>query len=309
MNTVLTTQRRFVASTMIAIGVCLTLASCGEIEGPKRLLRLNLDPKDTLILYIRGDNEILFGDGPLDLGGPFEATYRWDVLSVDAEGNIDFDVSVKSAEYFGFMEPLGHALENVTFKVRMAADGEILGFDGTDEMRTEVSTSLIFPFIEKQKENGLSVEDYNKTTESWKRNSLTHIQDEALHGLFEPLFRVWPAIPVAPGDRWTLERIPTFLPIPGGSLFATTEFEMTSWEEEEVTLTVQAVLQTLDADEANKLSGATHGTIVLDAAGGFLKSASMTREATGSIMVSFVEQEVESTVTLYQKVVVKVLRL
>ena len=309
MNTVLTSQRRLVASTMIAIGVCLTLGSCGDTKGTKRLLHLKLDPKDAFILYIRGENEILIGDSPLDLGGPFEATYRWDVLSVDPEGNIEFDVTVKSAEYSMFMRSLGPALNNAAFKVRMAADGEILGFDGTDKMRAEVSTRLTFPLIEQRKENGLSAEDYKLRIETSKRVSLAHIQDEALRGLFEPLFRVWPAIPVAPGDRWTLERMPTYLPIPEGSLFATTEFEVTSWEDGEVTLTAHADLQTLDADQANKLSGDTHGTIILDATGGFLKSASMTREVKRAIVEPSTEQEVKSTVTFYEKMVVKVLRL
>ena len=309
MNTVLTAQRGLVACTILAIGVCLTLVSCGDTQGPKRLLHLKLDPKDAFILYISGENEILINDSPYDWGGPFEATYRWDVLSIDPEGNIEFNVSVKSALYPMLLSPLGYAFQNSTFKVRMAADGEILGFDGTDKMRTEVSTSLTFPRIEQQKKNGLSSEDYETALETWKRNSLAHIQDEALRGLFEPLFRVWPAIPVAPGDRWTLERIPTYLPVCVEGAFATTEFEVSSWEDGEVTLTTHSILQTLETDEANKFSGSTHGTIILDAIGGFLKSASLITEAKGNITLPSGDQKPGPAITFNEEVVVKILRL
>ena len=186
---------------------------------------------------------------PENFGGKFEATYRWDVLSVDPEGNIQFNVRVISALYPGLMAPLGGAFENSAFKVRMAPDGEILGFDGTDEMRTEVSSKGKFPVIEQRKRIDLSDEDYEKAIAAAKLDMLDRIQDEDLRGLFEPLFRVWPAIPVAPGDRWTLERIGTHLPLPDGDSFATTEFELTSWEDGEVTLTAQSILEKLDADE------------------------------------------------------------
>jgi len=275
MNTVLTSPRGLVASALIAIGVCLTLVSCGDTKDPKRLLQLKLYPKDAFILYIDGENEIFIGDITENLGGPFEVTFRWDVLSVDPEGNIDCNVSVKSAVYPMFLSPLGPALENSTFKVRIAPDGEILGVDGTDEMRENVIENLKIPWLKKSE--GVSDEEHDAVIADTKQLVISHLSDEALRGLFEPLFRVWPTIPVTPGDRWTLERIPTYLPIPNGGSFATTEFEVTSWEEGEVTLRMQGILQTLDTDEANKLSGSAHGTIILDAIGGFLKSASLNR--------------------------------
>ena len=55
---------------------------------------------------------------------------------------------MKSASYPKFMWSLGRALENTTFKPRMAADAKILGFEGTDKMRTQVAANLKFPIIE-----------------------------------------------------------------------------------------------------------------------------------------------------------------
>lgn len=309
MNSALTTPRGLIVAALIAISLCLTLVSCGDTKSPKRLLQLKLYPKDAFILYVSGENEILINDMIGDFGGSFETTYRWDVLSVDPEGNIQFNVSVKSALYPVFMGPLGPAFENTTFTVRMAADGEILGFDGTDKMRTEVSTKLKFPLLELEKLKGLSDEDYEKAAAEAKQGMLIHIQDEALRGLFEPLFRVWPAIPVAPADKWTLRRIPTHLPIPNGNRIATTEFEVTSWEDGEVTLNVQSILQTLDADDAEKLSGSAHGTIVLDAIGGFLKRASLSTEAKGSIAITSEELIVWTPFTLRQEMFVEILKL
>ena len=309
MNSAFTTPRALVAVALIAISLCLTLVSCGGAEDPKRLLQLKLYPKDAFILYVSGETDIIIGDIIPNLGGPFEVTYRWDVLSVDPEGNIEFKVSVKSASFSVFMRPLGRAFEDTTFKLRMAADGEILGFEGTDEMRTQVAANLKFPLIEQRKKADPSSEDYIKTIESAKQGVLAHIQDEALRGLFEPLFRVWPAIPVAPGDEWTLEQISTYLHVPNGGSFVTTEFEVTSWNDGEVTLSTQGVLQTPDTDEANSMSGTTHGTIILDAIGGFLKSASLKRAVKGRVTLPFDEQSGGSPIMYKEEIFVEVLKL
>ena len=309
MNSAFTTPRALVAAALIAISLCLTLVSCGGAEDPKRLLQLKLYPKDAFILYVSGETDIIIGDIIPNLGGPFEVTYRWDVLSVDPEGNIEFKVSVKSASFSMFMRPLGRAFEDTTFKLRMAADGEILGFEGTDEMRTEASAKLIFPFIELEKKSGLSNEDYLKAIETAKQDTLARITDESLRGMFEPLFRVWPTIPVAPGDKWTQDRISTHLPVPNGNSFATTKFEVTSWKEGEATLDMQGTLNTPDTDEANKLSGTTQGTFILDALGGFLKRASITKEVKGSVTLVSGEEDRVSAITMHEEMFVEVLKL
>lgn len=305
MNTALTTPRGLLVAALIA----MTLVSCGGAEDPKRLLALKVYPNDAFILYVSGKTEIIIGDIVLDFGGPFEVTYRWDVLNVDPEGNIEFNVKVKSASYPKFTRPLGFAFQNTTFKVRMAADGEILGFEGTDEMRAQVAANLKFQLIEQNKKADPSSENYAKNIKAAKQRALGHVQDEALRGLFEPLFRVWPAIPVAQGDKWTLEHISTYFPVANGASFVTSEFEVTSWEDGEVTLTTNGVVQTPNADEENGLSGSTHGTIILDAIGGFLKSATLNRAVKGNIETPFGEQNELSPFMYKEESFVEILKL
>ncbi len=303
MNTVFTTHRGLVAGTLIAMGLCLTLVSCGDSNDPKRMLQLKLYPKDAFILYISGENEMLVGDDAVNFGGAFESAYRWDVLSVDPEGNIEFNVSVKSAIYAKFQSPLGAAFEKSTFKVRMAPDGEILGLDGTDEMREKVIENLTIPYLNQAE--GLSDEERASAIADAKLSLIEHLSDVSLQSIFEPLFRVWPPTPIARGDTWTRDSIPMSLHYRG--TYVTTEFKVTSWEEGEVTLSTSSSLETLESDETTDLSGSTHGTVTIDAIGGFIKSVSLKKEAKG--FVTLPDKQEQIPVTLREEVFAEVLRL
>ena len=98
----------------IALGICMTLISCGESQGPKRLLKFQIYPKDAFVLYLSNESEILLNGGTRNFGGRVELVYKFDAVSVDPDGVVEFKIDVKTAKFPMLLKPLGPALEGQT---------------------------------------------------------------------------------------------------------------------------------------------------------------------------------------------------
>jgi len=255
----------------ITLGTCVFLASCGNSQGPKRLLQFQFFPKDAFVMYLSNDSEIFLRDGPPNFGGRSDLVYRFDVISIDPDGVVEFKIDVKKAKFPALLAPLGPALGGQSFQARMSPDGEFLSFAGTEEMRQRVLDSIVFTW-------GTRTDEQSATA---KANLIKYITDEALRGVFEPLFRVWPSTPVAPGDTWARESIPSYLsPLP--VVYETSTFEVSSWETGEVTIASEGNFVVRNSAASDDLGGSSRSTIKIDPIEGFIKSISLKREASGS---------------------------
>lgn len=282
---------------LMVLGICMIIASCGDSQSPKRLLKFQIFPKDAFVLYLSSESEILLEDNPQNFGGKSELVYKFDVVSVDPDGVVEFKIDVKTAMFPVLLSPLGPAFEGETFRARMNPDGEFLSFAGTEEMRRRVSEKIVFASGEQTEE---------KTAET-KAVLIKYIADDALRGVFEPLFRVWPSTPAATGDTWDRDSIPTYLP-PLPVVYESTIFEVTSWEKGEVTLASEGNFIVKDSAASDDLSGSSHSTIKIDPIGGFIKSISLEREASGSYRTS-ANAESLVPIKIHEEIFVELLQL
>lgn len=286
--------------------VSCVLVSCGGSKGPKRMLQLKIYPNDAFILYLSGDFriDITLEGAPIMIGGRSESAYKFDVTSVDPEGNIEFKVTAQSIIHPSIIAPLGPALKGETFTMHMAPDGTITGFEGTESVRKNVSEKLE-KVLASAVDPNKSEEELQSDVDAYRADLVGMLDDDNLRGLFEPIFRVWPSTPVTDGDTWHRESIPMRIQFDG--LFADSEFRVESWNDGEVRLTCTSVVKALDSNPLNTLSGNSESEITIDGINGFVKTVYTRSDIKGTYV--FNEGEDPRPVTVHEEVFVELLRL
>ena len=249
--------------------VVLALASCG---GPKRMLQFKVYPEDSFVVYETSNGELTLtgADGMSNtVRSEREVLYLFDVTSVDDSGNIDFSVKIQKARYSLFIQPLGEALVGKSFSMRMAPDGRVTALWGTDALREQVAEDLTIG----QSAGG------PEQAEMLRNRMMAHVEDDALRGKLEIIFRVWPPTPVAPGDRWSREDIV----LPHDSVVDSAQLTLTSWEGGEAVISIDSRVRSTGTDPSKDVSGTITGQAILDAVSGFPKSLSFERHLEGTV--------------------------
>ena len=292
--------------TFTALLLSCLLVSCGESVGPKRPLQFTIAPTDSFILYLSGNwtLDTFLPDAPVTYGGRSEAAYRFEVKSIDSEGNVEFKVTAESVVFPSLIATLGPALKGETFTMHMAPDGSISGFEGTETLRKNVSAKIDRMWGDSVDPNK-SAEQIQTERERFRDALVGKVGDEEFKGLFECVFRVWPPMPVTQGDAWQIEDVAMFIQF--GGFYGTREITVKSWKMDEVVLSSKAQVKTLVTDPLNQLSGTTESEITLDGANGYIKTVNTISSIEGTYKSR--EGTPSQSVTVKQEVFAELLRL
>lgn len=252
--------------------VFVAFTSCG---GQKHDLAFKLYPKDSFMVYVTGTQNLIIDSNAAEADPTTldtKLTYKFDVTSIDDNGIVSFDITVQNAQMPLFQAILGAALEGKSFSLRMAPDGRIIDFQGTDELRQQISSTIDIPTeLVSPTGNPDEIRRFMTTL-------MEEVSDASLQAKFERIFRIWPSTPVIPGDSWQRDDIA----IPSASVNDSTTFTIDSWEGGLVTISTATTFSPNDMNPTTNFKGSGKGKLEIDAIAGFPKSFTYTQRLEGS---------------------------
>lgn len=290
------TSRMLKAATLLI--ACAVFVSCGASES-KRRLAFKVHPQDSFMLFFTGTQSLTLHSDSAEarpMQADIKLVYEFGVESIAKDGNIWFNIKVKQAKMPWFQASLGKALKGKSFLLQMTPDGQVVDFLGTDKMRQQVFGALDIPY------EFLSSIGETDAIGQLAASLMEEISDDSLRAKFETVFRIWPDIPVSPGDSWQRDDIV----IPSDSVNDSTIFMVDSWKDGIATISTVTTLTPNNLDPAKNLEGSVYGELKIKTMTGFPVKFSYTKKLEGSVRQS---NQRDIGLTIIDDITVEFLRL
>ncbi len=265
-------MRAAVAVWMVMVVVALggVLAGCsGE---PKRQLRMNLPVGSSYELSLRSNRDVSLTteDKKLnDVTGTFGMRMVLKIQSIYENGDYLASVRISNIDRSVFWKNFEPKVIGAAFSVRISPLGEVVELIGTDAMRESIRVSLPNPpEIDPSRAPGTPEEVV-----------MAAVSDARLREPMEFVLRVWPSVPVGPGDTW--QSGPTFDAEIDAKLTRT--FTLQSWDPAVVTVSFVSEYAAAGTMTDFALNGSGSGEIRISPVEGVAKSARATRTLNGTI--------------------------
>lgn len=249
--------------------ITLTLIACAP--EPKRTLQMNLSPGQSFVLDMQLDQmmevSVAYG-APQSLEGGQTIRFRFTTEDTDAEGNARLAVHVEEARFRGLGRPIGPVLTGKDFAVVLSPTGEVVRFEDTDALREAARRELIV-----RPTAGSTPAARQRLQKGYMR----FFSDGNLEALLEPIFNIWPSVPVTVGDRWRTSG-PYW---PAHDVTIESEFQLVSWELGEAEIAVKRTYRHAEQEPLIDYSGSGSGNITVSGVEGMLRRYEESRNLYG----------------------------
>lgn len=204
-------------------------------------------------------------------------------------GNIDADTdqpvpdaAAISADPARMPARIFHAMKGQDFTLKLNQLGEIVAVTGMDSIVERVAASIVtdlaLPATQLEEIRAIASAQFNEA---------------ALKDMLQPFFHIYPGRPVKTGDSWSRSmQLRQGLP-----LSVSTVYTVKARDEQTVTLEASSDLASSAQQRGSTLTGTQTNLMVLDAATGLLKKASIRQELKGTLNNAPVSMSSEGTVT------------
>ncbi len=261
--------RASAVTALIAL-LAAALAACGP--QPKRALQMRMTPELSFVLTMQFDKALAVSDAygrTRSFKGTDDLRFRFLTEEVDAHGRATLRVRVEKARYEGLNAPVGAVLSGKEFGIVLSPSGEIVSFAGTDDLRAAARRELEIPHHLKLSSVG---------RKAMRRDYLRSFSDDELRALIEPVFHVWPRVPVAVGNRWSRDAIYW----PGFDVNVHADFQLESWDQGEAEIAFDTVYEPAGRRSSMQITGSGSGTIAISAVRGLLRRYQEVRKLYGT---------------------------
>lgn len=258
----------FRAMAVLAV-VCAGLAACNS--EPKRQLRMNLAPGSSYELGIRSDAEFVLTspDGKeFKSNNSSEMRLLLRIASVYENGDVLASAMIMNVVPPIFWRQYGSIVAGAEFSARISPLGEVLDLVGTNEMRDGIRSELTNP----------PASDSIEMPRTPEEHVMAAMSDDHLRSPIEAALRVWPSVPVSPGDTW--ETGPVYEP--DADTYLSRKFTLKSWDPQTVTVSFVAEIAPAERKAGHRFSGTGEGEVRFSPVDGLLKTSRSSRSFSGT---------------------------